>query len=486
MASTTLRLFALSKSSLSRSWAGLGSTRSSLSITPLGFTSFHRVARFSTQTHPAGAYNFAADETVKAIRSLLQKAPVGLSDFSAHLEQVGTENLEPAQFGRVVDMLAGDETDARSCIAALVLYQQFRKADPARVLTVQGAGRLYALAQKFGDAECARQLESAYPDVCSSKSVGSSSLPLSSSDWVPESRTSSSWSLPGAPTARDSVTAPASSPEEPATLPDDDSEMAELFRRQQELETEAYEKAVERYKKLSQEVTRLGRAAALKPGEKLLLQWFEPLRAVIEQEQNDVRAVLQGDKDVAGQFGVILSGSLKSPEQIPQVRKEGEYLLRLPADKLAVIVLHTVLGMLLHHTEGIPFTQACMDLGRAVQAEANMMRLKQEHKLVHRMLVRTGKADSVFKALRATRGVLDESEWKQSSVAFVGGNLLHTLIRSAFVPEDQFGAASAKHEPAFQHRHASVSSPFSITPAPRRSPSPLVKDASIILQLGGV
>eukprot|EP01116_Phalansterium_solitarium_P004159 TRINITY_DN1505_c0_g3_i2.p2 TRINITY_DN1505_c0_g3~~TRINITY_DN1505_c0_g3_i2.p2 ORF type:complete len:200 (-),score=6.52 TRINITY_DN1505_c0_g3_i2:384-983(-) len=153
MASTTLRLFALSKSSLSRSWAGLGSTRSSLSITPLGFTSFHRVARFSTQTHPAGAYNFAADETVKAIRSLLQKAPVGLSDFSAHLEQVGTENLEPAQFGRVVDMLAGDETDARSCIAALVLYQQFRKADPARVLTVQGAGRLYALAQKFGDAE---------------------------------------------------------------------------------------------------------------------------------------------------------------------------------------------------------------------------------------------------------------------------------------------------------------------------------------------
>jgi DNA-directed RNA polymerase len=77
-------------------------------------------------------------------------------------------------------------------------------------------------------------------------------------------------------------------------------------------------------------------------------------------------------------------------------RQYGAYLVLLPPEKLAVIVLHEVLGMALAGGSiGVRFTRAAVSVGQAVRAELNLLRLKKD-KTQYKSLVQslTGRLSS--------------------------------------------------------------------------------------------
>lgn len=119
-----------------------------------------------------------------------------------------------------------------------------------------------------------------------------------------------------------------------------------LRRRQVKLETQAWENATEEYKELQNEMLKKKLAPNLPYFKKLILDWFEPLRDAISREQ-ELQKVKHRKASYATQIGM------------------------LPADKMAVIVLHKMMGMLMaaQEDECVLLVQAALDIGDAVEQE---------------------------------------------------------------------------------------------------------------------
>lgn len=119
-----------------------------------------------------------------------------------------------------------------------------------------------------------------------------------------------------------------------------------LRRRQIKTETEAWEKAAEEYRKLEKEMCKKKLAPNLPYVKKLLLGWFEPVRDAIEKEQK-----IQETKSHKASYG--------------------HHIGLLSADKLAVIVMHKMMGLLLTgHEDGcVRLVQAAIYIGEAVEQE---------------------------------------------------------------------------------------------------------------------
>jgi len=109
------------------------------------------------------------------------------------------------------------------------------------------------------------------------------------------------------------------------------------FIRQKHLEEKAVSNAAQRYVSQLESMRRLKKAACLKPAEKILLSWFGPLRSRIEKEQEKIKS------------GICSS---------PGCDAWGAYFIQLPPEKMAVITMHTILGLILPVAKGISFTSA--------------------------------------------------------------------------------------------------------------------------------
>ena len=92
-----------------------------------------------------------------------------------------------------------------------------------------------------------------------------------------------------------------------------------LRRRQIKAETEAWERMVEEYRELEREMCEKKLAPTLPYVKALFLGWFEPLRDAIEKEQK-----MQRTKKHKAAFA--------------------PHIDLLPADKMAVIVMHKMMG----------------------------------------------------------------------------------------------------------------------------------------------
>lgn len=121
-----------------------------------------------------------------------------------------------------------------------------------------------------------------------------------------------------------------------------------LRRRQIREETEAWERMADEYRGLVREMCERKLAPNLPYVKGLFLGWFEPLKEAIEREQN-----LQRSRKQKAAFA-------------PNIEL-------LPADKMALIVMHKMMGLVMvGHDDGcVRLVQAAVQIGVAIEQEVS-------------------------------------------------------------------------------------------------------------------
>ncbi|XP_052730856.1 DNA-directed RNA polymerase 3B, chloroplastic isoform X3 [Vigna angularis] len=124
-----------------------------------------------------------------------------------------------------------------------------------------------------------------------------------------------------------------------------------LRRRQIQMETEALESMVEEYRELEREMREKNLIPNLPHVKALFLGWFDPLKEAIEAEQKSKRS-----KKHKAAFAPHIDS--------------------LPAAKMAVIVMHKLMGLLsmeYHHAGCVLLVDAAVQIGMAVEQEVKHM-----------------------------------------------------------------------------------------------------------------
>lgn len=121
--------------------------------------------------------------------------------------------------------------------------------------------------------------------------------------------------------------------------------------RQVKAETEAWARAAEEYREIEREMLDRRLAPSLPYVKSLFVGWFEPLRDAIARDQEVQR--------------------LKRVKHV-----YAKYLLLLPADKIAVIVMHKMMSLLMSSKDGtgcVRVVQAAHCIGEAVEREVSCL-----------------------------------------------------------------------------------------------------------------
>ncbi|CAH8263306.1 unnamed protein product [Arabidopsis lyrata] len=224
-----------------------------------------------------------------------------------------------------------------------------------------------------------------------------------------------------------------------------------LRRRQVKEETEAWERMVDEYRDLEKEMCEKNLAPNLPYVKHMFLGWFQPLKDVIEREQK-----LQKNKS-------------------KKVRAAyAPHIELLPADKMAVIVMHKMMGLVMSgHEDGcIQVVQAAVSIGIAIEQEVRIHNfLKRTRKnnagdsqeeLKEKQLLRK-RVNSLIRRKRiidALKVVKTEGTkpWGRATQAKLGSRLLELLIEAAYVqpPLTQSGDSIPEFRPAFRHKFKTV------------------------------
>ena len=126
-----------------------------------------------------------------------------------------------------------------------------------------------------------------------------------------------------------------------------------------DLELHAVDQGVIRYRRLANEAIDRGEGSSLKPAERLLVHWFEPLEGLVADER---KAYALGKPGT----GRVVAG--------PVLR-----LLR--AEQLAVITMQVVVSECMKEPAGVQFNRLTHQVGKAVFCEIHRRRLRVEKKL---------------------------------------------------------------------------------------------------------
>ncbi|KAL8488613.1 hypothetical protein ACS0TY_024319 [Phlomoides rotata] len=243
-----------------------------------------------------------------------------------------------------------------------------------------------------------------------------------------------------------------------------------LRRRQVKAETEAWENMVEEYRELEREMCERKLAPNLPYFKKLMLGWFQPLREAIEKEQNKLRS-----KKNKAAFAPFIDA--------------------LPADKMAVIVMHKMMGLMMmggKEDRWVRVVEAAAKIGIAIEHEVRIHNfLEKEKKHRNRESEAEGQEDSSkeaailrkrVKSLIKKNRVIEVQKlvrteeykaWGRDTQAKLGCCLIELLIQSAYVqpPVSQSADCPPDVRPAFRHL-------FKI--APREPGQTLVKRYGVI------
>lgn len=124
-----------------------------------------------------------------------------------------------------------------------------------------------------------------------------------------------------------------------------------LRRRQIKEETEAWERTVEEYREMQREMCEKKLAPNLPYVKSLFLGWFEPLRDAIERERKFQKSKSKKHR------------AAYAP-----------HIDLLPADKMAVIVMHKMMGLIMVGNEDgcVRVVQAAVQIGMAIEQEVSV------------------------------------------------------------------------------------------------------------------
>ncbi|GAB4853640.1 DNA-directed RNA polymerase 3B, chloroplastic [Ancistrocladus abbreviatus] len=221
-----------------------------------------------------------------------------------------------------------------------------------------------------------------------------------------------------------------------------------LRRRQIKAETEAWENMVEEYRELQREMCERKLAPNLPQVKALFLCWFEPLKKAIEKEQK-------------------LQRSRK------QKAAYAPHIEMLPADKMAVIVMHKMMGLLMVDNENgcVRVVQAAVQIGGAVEQEIKIHNYLERTKSSRRKnasdtfeasskekeilrkrvnsLIRRRRLVEVAKLVKTEETV----SWGRDTQAKLGSRLIELLIDTAYIqhPVNQSADTPPDVRPAFRH-----------------------------------
>ncbi|KAK4842452.1 hypothetical protein QYF36_021929 [Acer negundo] len=230
-----------------------------------------------------------------------------------------------------------------------------------------------------------------------------------------------------------------------------------LKRRQIKMETEAWEQAAKEYQELLTDMCEQKLAPNLPYVKSLFLGWFEPLRDAITKDQETCRENYR--------------------------LTHAPYIDKLPADMMAVITMHKLVGLLMTNVGevgSVRVVQAACQIGEAIENEARIHRFlestKKKKNLTNEKLEGTDeklegasdpkeqeklrkKVTNLIKKqkLQQVRGILkgrdDSKPWGQEAHVKVGCRLIQLLTETAYIqpPVDQLGDTPLDVRPAFVH-----------------------------------
>ncbi|KHN17513.1 DNA-directed RNA polymerase 3B, chloroplastic-like isoform X1 [Glycine soja] len=229
-----------------------------------------------------------------------------------------------------------------------------------------------------------------------------------------------------------------------------------LRRRQIKAETEALEKMVEEYRELEREMREKNLTPNLPHVKALFLGWFDPLKEAIEAEQKSKRS-----KKHKAAFAPHIDS--------------------LPAAKLAVIVMHKVMGLVTQEYRRagcVLLVDAAVQIGMAVEQEVRIHKFLEKTRSHQSKKTEAGDEDSMDndkqklrkhvndlikrRRLKQVQMLLKEKEsgpWGRDTQAKLGSRLIELLIETAFVhsPVNQSADTPPDIRPAFRHKFKAIS-----------------------------
>ncbi|VVA94548.1 unnamed protein product [Arabis nemorensis] len=237
-----------------------------------------------------------------------------------------------------------------------------------------------------------------------------------------------------------------------------------LKQRQVKMETEEWERAAKECRQILEDMCEQKLAPNLPYVKSLFLGWFEPLRNAIQADL-DVFKVNKG--------------------KIPYA----PYMEQLPADMMAVITMHKIMGMLMTNAEGVGTVKvvyAATQIGEAIEQEARINSFLQRTTKKRNAAQKTNseepdvyasgeavtkelemirrQVDTLMKKkkVRQVRGVVKAHDsfkpWGQEAQAKVGARLIQLLMENAYIqpPAEQLDDGVPDIRPAFKQTMRNV------------------------------
>ncbi|KAG6765794.1 hypothetical protein POTOM_029851 [Populus tomentosa] len=227
-----------------------------------------------------------------------------------------------------------------------------------------------------------------------------------------------------------------------------------LKRRQIKMETEAWEQAAQEYQEMLEDMCEQKLAPNLPYVKSLFLGWFEPLRDAIVAEQE------------------LCKRNLRVSHRA--------HFNDLPADMMAVITMHKLMGLLMTGNGGsasVRVVQAASVVGEAIEHEDTQFlektkkrknvedkiseggsdaaieegeKLSKEQEKLRKKVTTLIKKQKVQQVRRIVKGHDDSRPWGQEEHVKVGSRLIQLMIETAYIqpPIDQIGDGPPDIRPA--------------------------------------
>ncbi|XP_038892390.1 DNA-directed RNA polymerase 1B, mitochondrial [Benincasa hispida] len=228
-----------------------------------------------------------------------------------------------------------------------------------------------------------------------------------------------------------------------------------LRKRQIKMETEAWEEAAREYQELLKDMCEQKLVPNLPYMKSLFLGWFEPLRDAIAADQEFC-------KDKKSRVS------------------HAPYFDLLPADMMAVVTMHKLMGLLMSSTVGnggVRVVQAACQIGEAIEQEVRIHKflektkknsngkiieeetepqqenLAKDQDRLRKKVTKLIKQQKLQQVKMIVKEHDDLKPWGQDAHVKVGCRLIQLLMETAYIqpPVDQLGAGPPDIRPAFVH-----------------------------------
>lgn len=189
------------------------------------------------------------------------------------------------------------------------------------------------------------------------------------------------------------------------------------------IETESIHAGVAKYRKLAQDAVDRGDGASLKPAERLLVFWHEPIHQAIREEQ---RLIARNAPGLGrGLYGPVIWG--------------------LDADRIALITLHEMVSKTMSApADGVLLVHLAYSIGNALVAEMHADMLRSDHRADWNQLDRRFKNMNVGRVNAWAKKTLTDSMWSRRVCTHAGAMLINLASKTCSVGYEDW-------DPAFIH-----------------------------------